>query len=242
MKATLSIKLKSILFNICFIIISIFFSLLSVFTLPLPRIWTIRIAYSWSCSSLWLLKKICNLNYTIEGLENIPNGKNVIFASKHQSAWETIAYQKFFMPSVFMFKKELTFIPFFGIALLRSGSIPVNRGHGNKHMITDLTNKFKDRLKNFNIVIFPEGTRSLPNSTPNYKSGLSLITQDLKDSYVMPIAMNSGLYWPKHSFVKYPGTIRVKILPPIKTGINDRHEFQNQLITAIEKEMKNLNN
>lgn len=235
----LNIFIRSAIFNIMFLIASIIFSISALLMLFMPSIYTLKVAKIWSKSSLWLLKHICHLDYKITGLENIPQNTHVVFASKHQSAWETVAYQTFLHPSVFMFKKELAFIPLFGIALLKAKNIPINRGHANKGMIKDLTNKFKDRLKNQNIIIFPEGTRTKPNTPANYKSGLSLITENIK-TFVVPIAMNSGIYWPKKSFLKYPGTIQVHILPPIETGSMSHLDFQKKFVGIVEDEMKRL--
>ena len=236
----LSLIIRSIIFNILFLFGSLLISASVIITLPLPAICTTRLAKIWSRYSLWALKKVCKLDYEIKGIENIPQNTKVILASKHQSAWETVAYQHFFYPTVFMFKKELLFIPFFGLAILKTGSIPVNRGHGSRKMIQDLSKKFKNRLTKANIIIFPEGTRTKPNAKPNYKSGLTLITDNLKDATILPIAMNSGTYWPKGSFIKYPGTIKMSILPPIKRGNLSHSEFQELLVNTIEDEMKKL--
>ena len=237
-KVSLNIIIRSLAFNTTFFIETAFFSLLSGITALLPSTIGTRIAFCWSHTSLFLLRHICHLDYKITGRENIPTNTHVIFASKHQSAWETIAYQAFFFPTSFMFKKELLYIPLFGLAILKTGGIPVNRGHGNKKMISDLTRKFANRLKSKNIIVFPEGTRTPIGAPPNYRSGLSFITADLP-ACVIPIAMNAGLFWPKGSFIKYPGTITVKLLPPIYTG-NDKltHlEFQQKLIHSIETAM-----
>ncbi len=236
----ISLIIRSTIFNILFLIGSIILSFSVTIILPLPSKYTTYLAKIWSCYSLWILKHICKLDYKIKGIENIPHNTKVILASKHQSAWETIAYQKFFYPTVFMFKKELLFIPFFGLAIYKTGSIPVNRGHGTRKMIQDLSKKFKNRLTKSNIIIFPEGTRTKPNAKPNYKSGLSLITDNLKDAYILPIAMNSGKFWPKSGFIKYPGTITLSILPPIKRENLSREDFQKLLINSIENEMQKI--
>ncbi len=239
MKKTIII-LRSIFFNISFILWSVVFSLSALFVIALPSSCTVKIAQIWSKFSLILLKYICNIDYHITGTENLPKDKHYIIASKHQSAWETVTFQALFYPSIFLFKKEILYIPFFGLAVYKSGSIPVNRGHGNKKMIMDLIKAFNKKLANKNIIIFPEGTRTLPNSTPDYKSGLSLITKGVKGGIVIPVAINSGKYWPKKSFIKYPGIIEVHILPPIITGEMSASEFQEKLVNSIEDEMKKI--
>ena len=239
-KITLGIIIRSTIFNIIFFIASAIMSIMITATIFLPSIVGIGVAYVWSKASLFLLNHICHIKYHITGLENIPHGTKVIFASKHQSAWETIAYQAFFCPTSFMFKKELLYIPLFGLAILKTGGIPVNRGHGNKKMIADITKKFAQRLKHKNIIVFPEGTRTAPGAAPNYRSGLSFITQNLH-ACVIPVAMNSGLFWPKGSFLKFPGTIEIRLLPPIYTGDISHLEFQKRLIDSIETAMQSIN-
>ena len=107
-------------------------------------------------------------------------------------------------------------------------------------MIKSLRASFAKRLEKYNVIIFPEGTRTKPGTEPEYKSGLSIIIQALKDVEVIPIAMNSGVYWPKHGFIKYPGTIEVHILPAIKPSEYSRDEFQKKLVDTIENEQAKL--
>ncbi len=239
MKKTILI-IRSMTFFILFIITAIIFCISAVFTSILPSVITFTTARIWCRSVMFLLKVCCGIKYKVTGLENIPNGEHVIFASKHQSAWETFSYQIFLRPCVFMYKRELAFIPLFGIAMVKTKNIPVNRGHGSKEMIKKLRASFAKRLKKYSVVIFPEGTRTKPGAEPNYKSGLSLIIQGLKDTKVVPVAMNSGVYWPKHGFIKHPGTIEVHILPPIKPSDYSRDEFQEKLVNAIETEQAKL--
>ena len=124
--------------------------------------------------------------------------------------------------------------------MVKTKNIPVNRGHGSKEMIKSLRASFAKRLKKYNVIIFPEGTRTKPGAEPEYKSGLSIIIQALKDVEVIPVAMNSGVYWPKHGFIKYPGTIEVHILPAIKPSEYSRDEFQKKLVDTIENEQAKL--
>lgn len=232
--------IRSTIYFVLFMITAIIFCISAVFTSVLPSVVTFTTARIWCRSVMFLLNVCCGLKYKVYGLENIPSGERVIFASKHQSAWETFAYQIFLRPCVFMYKRELAFIPLFGIAMLKTKNIPVNRGHGNKEMIKSLRASFANRLKKYNVIIFPEGTRTKPGAEPNYKSGLSIIIQALKGTKVVPIAMNSGVYWPKHGFIKYPGTIEVHILPAITPSDFSREEFQKKLVDTIETEQSKL--
>lgn len=234
------LAIRSTIYFILFMITAIIFCVSAVFTSILPSVVTFTTARIWCRSIMFLLKVCCGIKYHVTGLENIPNGKTVIFASKHQSAWETFAYQIFLYPCVFMYKRELAFIPLFGIAMVKTKNIPVNRGHGSKEMIKSLRASFAKRLEKYNVIIFPEGTRTKPGTEPEYKSGLSIIIQALKDVEVIPVAMNSGVYWPKHGFIKYPGTIEVHILPAIKPSEYSRDEFQKKLVDTIENEQAKL--
>ncbi len=238
-KLTIGIIIRSIIFNFCYLFLSILFSVSALINMFGKPIYTLYVAKIWSKSSLFLLKHICKLDYKITGMENIPTNTNVIFASKHQSAWETVAYQAFFYPTVFMFKKELLFIPLFGINLLKSGNIPVKRGTTTKSTLKKLQTTFEKKLKSRNIIVFPEGTRTKIGETDQYKSGLSLIVKGL-DTTIIPIAMNSGLFWGKKSFIKYPGTIEIYILKGIKTKNMSPKDIQEKLISAIETKMHDI--
>lgn len=232
--------IRSILFFIAFTIISLLLSLLSTILFFCPSKVILTIARYWSWATLFFLKYICKIDCEVTGRENIPANTYVIFASKHQSAWETVTYQYLLGNCVFMFKKELAFIPFFGVTLFKSGSILVDRNNTTKSSLKKLISNFKKKLKYRNIVVFPEGTRSLPNSPSQYKSGLSVIANKIENAFVVPIAINSGLYWSKKGFLKKPGTIKVHILPAIPTGKYSRDVFQEKLIQAIENEQNKL--
>ncbi len=232
--------IRSIIFNILFVITTAFFSILATLTIPLPKKTTLYISFFWSYCVIFLLKYICKIKYNVTGRHNIPKNQNVIFASKHQSAWETATYQYILRNCIFMFKKELAFIPFFGLTLIKAGNILVDRGNATKKTLNKLTKRFRETLEYRNIIIFPEGTRTTPNTDVKYKSGLSIITQNIENKWVVPIAINSGLFWPKHSFLKHPGTVEVHILPPIKTGSLPRDKFQEQLVSEIETEEKKI--
>lgn len=228
--------IRSIIFNILFILETTFFSILATMAIILPKKVSIYISYIWSFTTILLLKYICQITYNVKGYENIPQNENVIFASKHQSAWETTTYQYILGNCIFMFKKELAFIPFFGLTLIKAGNIMVDRGNATKKTLQKLTKRFNETLKTRNIIIFPEGTRTKPNTKVKYKSGLSIITQNIQNRWVVPIAINSGLFWPKNGFLKRKGTIEVHILPPIPTGKLSKEEFQEILTSRIETE------
>jgi len=175
---------------------------------------------------------LCEVDFEVYGQEYIPKERALI-ASKHQSTWETINFLHILdQPPVMILKKELLFIPFFGQYALKFGNIAINRKAGVS-AIKDMVKKAKkSRDQNRSILIFPEGTRSAINSDPEYKRGILALYKNLKIPCV-PVALNSGLFWPKNKLMKKPGKISVEFLKPIEPGLED-DEFMRQLQTRIE--------
>lgn len=168
----------------------------------------------WINYSLALLHYFCGLKYHIEGLENIPE-HGFILMSKHSSTWETIALQKFFAPMVWVVKRELTRIPIFGWGLMAMNAIALNRGSGRK-AIKQLIHESRKHMDQGRILmLFPEGTRVLPMEQKPFKLGGAIVSE--KTGYaVLPIAHNAGEFWPRHSWIKWPGTIHLVIGKPIE--------------------------
>jgi 1-acyl-sn-glycerol-3-phosphate acyltransferase len=168
----------------------------------------------WIAYSLASLHVTCGLKYSIEGIENIPEDGFIVM-SKHSSTWETIAIQWFFRPMVWVVKRELTWIPFFGWALKAMNVIALDRGTGRK-AISQLIRESKDRMDQGRILMmFPEGTRVLPMQSKPFKLGGAIVSK--RTGYaVLPVAHNAGEFWPRHSWIKWPGTIRVVIGPPVE--------------------------
>ena len=233
--------IRSILFNISFLLVSALYSLLAVLFLPMPRRVLVKVAGWWGGAVVFLMRVIVGTRLEVEGRGNIPSDGHFIIAAKHQSVWETVALPYIFKGQlVFMFKKELLYIPFFGLVLWKSGCIPVDRGATTKSGLRKIIARFKEVLKKSNIGIFPEGTRTLPGAAPAYKSGIGMIVSSIGGTRIVPIALNSGLYWPKKGALRYPGKIRVKILPSFdSTGMN-REEILKRVEDAIEGGMKSL--
>jgi 1-acyl-sn-glycerol-3-phosphate acyltransferase len=210
--------LRSLLFNIVFYVNTIFWVLVLVPALLLPRRLTMKIAIGWCHSSLWLMKVVAGTDCRIDGIENIPPGA-IIVASKHQSFWETFALATVFQGPLYILKRELTWIPFFGWHLIKLGMIPVDRGARAK-ALKAVTRRARAVLAEDGrqLMIFPEGTRRPPGAEPAYKFGVAHLYTQLGLPCV-PVALNSGLYWPRRKFLRRPGTIRVEILPPIMPGL-----------------------
>lgn len=229
--------IRSFLFDIYFYMVSF---LVSVICLPLllgPIKWGYLSPRLWGFLTVKGAKWILGLNYRVEGRENLPPPPYII-ASKHQSAWETVAMSHIFPESVFILKKELKYIPLFNLYFWRLKSIAIDRSLGKlaiAPMIKDA--KFHRDAKRC-IVIYPEGTRSAVGQSGRYKSGVAALYEGLGIP-VVPVALDSGVFWPRRSFLKHSGTITVSILPAINPGLT-KEALIKTLQGAIEKRSNEL--
>ena len=184
---------------------------------------------------LFLARFICGVRYCVLGTENIPK-KPTIVLSKHQSAWETLAFQKIFPPQVWVLKKELLHIPFFGWGLAMTSPIAINRSQG-KAALKQIIRQGRDRLqKGLWVIIFPEGTRIDPGKKGRYGIGGAWLSTSTGVS-VIPVAHNAGVLWGKNSFIKFPGTITVSIGEPIDPAGMEANELNNKVEEWIELEV-----
>jgi len=223
--------LRSALFAAALIVFTPPFALFSLCTWVLPRRSRYRIISLWSRSVVWLARWICGIRWRVEGLEHLPSRPAVILA-KHQSAWETLAFQMIFPPQVYLLKRELLWIPFFGWGLALMSPIAIDRSRG-RAALRQLAARGAERLaQGFWIVIFPEGTRTAPGTRRPYHPGIAALYGDLGVP-VVPIALNTGLYWRRRGFTKRPGTAVVEFLAPIPAGL-DRRAFMAELEDRIE--------
>ncbi len=230
--------IRSLLFWLGFIINTAVFGLLVVILFFTPSSFRLKIARLWSYSNNFLLKIFCGIDFKVEGQENL-NIKTAIILSKHQSTWETLALHSFTPFVRWVFKRELMRIPVFGWALALTDPIAINRGAGRvaiKQLITEGTKKLNDGKW---MVLFPEGTRTAPGKTHKYKIGGALLAE--KSGYpVIPIAHNAGEFWPRHSFIKWPGTINVVIGPAIESKGRSADEINSDVFNWIENAMKGI--
>ena len=225
------ILVRSILFNILFYLNLLFYVIAAIPTYFLPYRMVVIFAKSWGRTNLRLLRLVCGIDVDWIGLEKIPPGP-LIVAAKHQSTWETFALLTLFHDPTFIIKRELMWIPFFGWYTWKARMIPVDRGAGTQALVL-MTEKARIELAgNRQLVIFPEGTRRTPGAEPAYKFGVAHIYSEAGVP-CLPIALNSGLAWPRRKFLRYPGTVRVEILDPIQPGL-DRGEFFQRLKNEIE--------
>ena len=225
--------LRSLLFNVLFYAnLSLWLIFAALPTLLLPRRALLAVTVGWAHTALWLMRVVAGTRYEIHGRENIPEG-GIIVAAKHQSFWETFVMMMLFKDPIFILKRELMWIPFFGWCLKKFRMIPVDRG-GKARALAQVTRRAKVELRDNGrqLLIFPEGTRRPPAAPPAYKFGVAHIYGELGLPCV-PVALNSGLYWPRRKFLRRPGTIRMEILPPIQPGL-DKAQFQKLLQEQIE--------
>jgi 1-acyl-sn-glycerol-3-phosphate acyltransferase len=222
---------RSCLFNLLFYSNLAILLCVAVFTLPMPKQAVFGLARLWARSSLWMLRVICGIDVSWSGVEKIPAGAAIIGA-KHQSTWETFALLTLFPEPTFIVKRELMWVPFFGWCMWRAGMIPVNRSAGKQAMQQMNEQARIELARGRHIIIFPEGTRRPAGAEPRYKQGIAHVYVESGVPCV-PIALNSGLFWPRRRFLRYPGTVRVEILDPIPSGL-DRDSFFERLQRDIE--------
>ncbi|MDX1252689.1 MAG: 1-acyl-sn-glycerol-3-phosphate acyltransferase [Gammaproteobacteria bacterium] len=230
--------LRSLLFSIGMTLSTLVFAPLSLLTFPFP----VKVRYAfitqWCRFNLWWLGITCNLRYTVEGRENIPAIPGIIL-SKHQSAWETLALSLIFPTQVWLLKRELLWVPFFGWGLAMLKPIAINRKEGKKAM-QQLLEQGEQRLKDgLWVVIFPEGTRVAPGEKRRYAPGGALLSRH-SGRLVVPVAHNAGEFWPRRGFIKRPGTIRLVIGSPIDPEGHSASEINAAAETWIENKVREI--
>jgi 1-acyl-sn-glycerol-3-phosphate acyltransferase len=190
------------------------------------------IARCWARILLWVLKRLCGLDFTVEGRERIPPGNHIVM-SNHTSAWETVAPFLIFPPQVWVLKRELLWIPFVGWGLKLLRPIAINRGLGHR-AVNQVIEQGKSRLRDgLWIIIFPEGTRVVAGDARKFgASGAMLAIASGKS--VVPLSHNAGTFWPRRGFLKKPGTIRVIIGDAIEPAGKNPRELNEEVKQAIE--------
>jgi len=227
--------LRSTFYTLLQIIITPLYTLIVLASFPLTPLNRYRITSGWAHIMLYLTRVICGVHYRVLGIENIPKTPSIVL-SKHQSAWETLAFQQIFPAQVWVLKKELLHIPFFGWGLAMTSPIAINRSSG-RSALKQIVQQGKDRLKQgLWIVIFPEGTRIVPGKKGKYGIGGAWLATHTGVS-VVPVAHNAGELWGKNSFIKRPGTITVSIGAPIDPAGMKASELNARVEEWIELEV-----
>jgi 1-acyl-sn-glycerol-3-phosphate acyltransferase len=232
-----AIFLRSLVFNILFYPVFLFWAVIALPTLAMPRAALMRVASWWARSNIFLMRVICNIKVEFRGVEKIPEGP-LIVAAKHQSMWETISLLRFFDAPFFVLKRELTWIPLFGLFVIKANMIAIDRGAGARALRAIMRRAEEEVRHGRQFLIFPEGTRRPVGAPPHYKSGVSMIYADCGVP-CLPVALNSGLFWPRRAFLRYPGTLVVEFLDPLPPGL-PRAEFMARIQSVIEEATNRL--
>jgi 1-acyl-sn-glycerol-3-phosphate acyltransferase len=228
-----SIFLRSLIYNVLFYVLLMVWFVVAIPTFVMPRTAIMAIARLWSRQNTWLLRVICNVKVEYRGVEKIPKGP-LLVASKHQSMWETFALLQQLDQPLYILKRELTRIPFFGWYLMKAGMISVDRRAGGRALLK-MVRQASEEVRNNGrqLIIFPEGTRRPPGAPPDYKPGVAQLYSSCREK-CLPVALNSGLFWPRRTFMRYPGTLVVEFLDPVPPGL-PRDEFLARISAVIEE-------
>jgi 1-acyl-sn-glycerol-3-phosphate acyltransferase len=232
------VALRSLLFNLVMFVSVLIYAPLVLPTALLPYSLRYRLISQWARFQVFLLKILCGLDYRVEGQEHLPAGAAIIL-SKHQSAWETIAFQQIFPAQTWVLKRELMWIPLFGWALALTRPIAIDRGAGRR-AVEEVVTQGRERLQSdIWVVVFPEGTRVAPGTRKRYAMGGAVLAAETGYP-VVPVAHNAGSFWMRRGFLKKPGTVRVVIGPVIDPRGKKAEEIIRQVEEWIENRMVEL--
>jgi 1-acyl-sn-glycerol-3-phosphate acyltransferase len=230
--------LRSSFFALALALITPPYAVIALCTLPLAPMTRYRVISGWSRLVVFLAKAILGIEWRVEGGENLPDRPSVIL-SKHQSAWETMAFQMIFPPQVHVLKRELLWIPFFGWGLALMSPIAIDRSRGLA-ALRNIARRGRERLaQGFWVVVFPEGTRVAPGERRTYQLGGAWLAAE-SGAPVVPVAHNAGLVWPRNAFLKRPGTVTVRIGPTIDTAHRDPKTVNALAEQWIEEQQKKI--
>jgi 1-acyl-sn-glycerol-3-phosphate acyltransferase len=224
---------RSLVFNALYYANLFIHLILALPTFALPYPYLLIFIRSYARTSLWLLRIVCGVKVEWRGIGKLPKTACIV-ACKHQSAWETFALYAVLEDPIYILKRELMWIPLFGWYMRKAGLIPIDRGAGLAALarMTARAQKALAGPRPRQLVIFPEGTRRPPGAEPAYKPGVAYLYGKAGVPCI-PVALNSGVYWPRRSLRRFPGTIIVEVLNPIPPGL-DREVFFSQLQNVIE--------
>lgn len=233
------IAIRSVIFNTLFYLSLIAQMIIfTPFYFLLPRKQAYAVPKFWARSNLWLMRVICGTRFELEGVENLPKG-GFIFSPKHQSFWDTFAFIPYIDDPLYILKRELLWIPLFGWYVAKQRMIGVNRAARGKAM-TDVMDRTLTEMKaGRQLIIYPEGTRRPPGAEPVYKYGIARLYRDLQMP-VVPAVHHAGIFWPRRKFIRQPGVIKARILPPIEPGMEEKAFFDHLIKTMEEASDKLL--
>ena len=229
---------RSIVFNLLFYINLVVLMVIGLPTMLGGRRAVFALARLWGTISIWLLDRICGLRLEYRGVENIPPG-GILIAAKHQSFLETFALLKYAPDFAIILKRQLTFIPFFGLYLVVSQQIAIDRSRGRQALKRIVAATKPVLAAGRQVFIYPEGTRRPPGAPPKYKQGVAVLYAET-GAPCLPVAVNTGLFWRRRTFLRRPGVAVIEYLPPIAPGL-DRTAFAERLQDTIEAACASLN-
>ena len=230
--------LRSTLFFLALLVLTPPYALLVLLCAPLPRLARYRVVAFWTRIVVAMARPLLGIRYAVEGAEHLPQRPSVVL-SKHQSAYETLAYNEIFPPQVHVLKRELLWIPFFGWGLALMSPIAINRSRGIR-ALREIARRGKVRLEQgFWVIVFPEGTRVAPGARRRYQPGGAWLAVHA-GAPVVPVAHNAGLLWPRNAFLKRPGTVTVRIGPSIEAADRDPKTLNDMAEAWIEEQQKAL--
>ena len=234
----MSVVLRSCLFALIQVLVTPVFGLIGLAIFFLPALTRYRVITLWTRLMVWAVENVCGIRYRVIGAKRIPPAPFIVLA-KHQSAWETLAFQVIFPPQVWVMKRELLWIPFFGWGLAMLSPIAIEREAGPR-ALRQLLEQGRDRLaRGFCIVIFPEGTRIAPGARGEYQIGGAWLAVRTATP-VLPVAHNAGEVWRRRAFLKHPGLVTVSIGVPIDARGLSAQELNRKVEDWIEGEVRRI--
>ncbi len=230
--STPAIVARSLVFSALFYVNITVRMIVALPTILLPYSALHGVLRHYASSTLWFLRVVCGTGVEWRGLQKLPAGPYIV-ACKHQSLWETFALFMVLPDPTYVLKRELMWLPLFGWLATKARMIPIDRGSHTKALASMIAAARREAARGRQIVIFPEGTRRPPGAKPRYLPGAAFLYAELGLPCV-PVALNSGLFWPRRSLRRYPGTVLVEVLDPIPPGLEKR-EFLSRLQSATEE-------
>jgi 1-acyl-sn-glycerol-3-phosphate acyltransferase len=234
----LGVWVRSVIYALVQVVVTPPYSIVALLTFPFAPLTRYRIISGWARFMVWAAKHICGIRYRVVGIENIPAEPCIILA-KHESAWETMAFQVVLPPQVWVLKRELLLIPFFGWGLAMTSPIAIDRKAGPRALRQTVEQGRKRLAHGFSIVIFPEGTRSAPGVRGVYHVGGAWVALQT-GAPVLPVAHDAGSCWPRNSFLKRPGIVTISIGPAIRPASQKAGTLMRQVEDWIEDETKRI--
>ena len=232
------VLIRNLLFMLALAVLTPLYALIAMATFPFGPKTRHRIIRGWPHLMAWVVKHVLRIPYRLVGAENIPAGPAIVM-SKHMSAWETIMLQDIFPPMVFVMKREIHKLPFFGWGIAQMPMIAIDRAAG-KDALAQVVEQGIDRLGHgFWVTIFPEGTRVAPGSRKRYKAGGAVLAAK-SGAPVVPVAHNAGEFWARNAFLMRPGEVEVSIGPAIDTQVLPPGEINRRAEAWVEGEMHRL--